>query len=581
MIDWFEGRGKAKLLRDDLEATWVSDFLDFIKRERIFATFLTPSEYGGGDPNKRWDTSRNAALSEIFGFYGLAYWYAEQVTILGLGPIWQSDNIKAKERAAEQLEAGGVMAFGLSEREHGADIYNTDMLLTPAGDDDDEGVVFRASGEKYYIGNGNVAGMVSVFSRRTDVEGADGYVWFVADSGHANYELIGNVVHGQMYVSNFRLNDYPVHEEDILCTGPEAFSAALNTVNVGKFNLCSGSIGMCEHAFYEAITHANNRILYGNPVTDFPHVRASFVEAYAGLVAMKLFSDRAIDYFRSASLDDRRYLLFNPVTKSKVTSEGETVVTLLWDVLGRQGLREEHLLLRGGAADRRVAAAGGHRARQRRADPEVHAQLHVQPERRTRRSAPATTRPTTCSSGRRVRPAAHPRCSSPTGQPVYEKHLEDTECGAVLRAGAGAQRAAGHRRAGRRPNARPRLPARRRAPVHAGRLWPADPRAGRSDRAGLPTCVDQIFDVQIRDFSQLCRRVAWQAEFDSSATRLGDGGGTQAGRRCGPLRSGLAAGQGLRWRLRDAAVAHARREDLDHRPDRASRQPHCPGFGGR
>ncbi len=343
VIDWFEQRGKNKLLRDDLEAAWVSDFLDFIKRERIFATFLTPSEYGGGDPNKRWDTSRNAALSEIFGFYGLSYWYAEQVTILGLGPIWQSDNIKAKERAASQLEAGGVMAFGLSEREHGADIYNTDMLLTPARDNGAAGPeepVFRASGEKYYIGNGNVAGMVSVFSRRTDVEGADGYVWFVADSSHQNYELIGNVVHGQMYVSNFRLNDYPVHEEDILCTGPEAFSAALNTVNVGKFNLCSGSIGMCEHAFYEAITHANNRILYGNPVTDFPHVRASFVEAYARLVAMKLFSDRAIDYFRSASLDDRRYLLFNPVTKSKVTSEGETVVTLLWDVLAAKGFEK-------------------------------------------------------------------------------------------------------------------------------------------------------------------------------------------------------------------------------------------------
>ena len=339
LIDWFEERGKTRLLRDDLEATWVTDFLDFVRRERLFATFLTPSEFAGGDPNKRWDTSRNAVLSEILGFYGLSYWYAEQVTILGLGPIWQSDNVKAKEKAAAQLDAGGVMAFALSEREHGADIYNTDMLLTP-GTDEREGVAFRATGEKYYIGNGNVAGMVSVFGRRTDIDGADGYVWFVADSGHENYELLGNVVHGQMYVSNFRLTDYPVYEEDILCTGPEAFSAALNTVNVGKFNLCSGSIGMCEHAFYEAITHANNRILYGNPVTDFPHVRASFVDAYARLIAMKLFSDRAIDYFRSAGPQDRRYLLFNPVTKSKVTSEGETVVTLLWDVLAAKGFEK-------------------------------------------------------------------------------------------------------------------------------------------------------------------------------------------------------------------------------------------------
>ncbi|OKH67159.1 acyl-CoA dehydrogenase [Mycobacterium sp. SWH-M1] len=339
LIAWFEERGKTRLLRDDLDAAWVSDFLDFVKRERLFATFLTPSEFAGGDPDKRWDTSRNAVLSEILGFYGLSYWYAEQVTILGLGPIWQSDNVKAREKAAAQLEAGEVMAFALSEREHGADIYNTDLVLTPASDDD-EGVLFRASGEKYYIGNGNVAGMVSVFGRRADVDGSDGYVWFVADSSHENYELIGNVVHGQMFVSTFALHDYPVYDEDILVTGPDAFSAALNTVNVGKFNLCSGSIGMCEHAFYEAINHANNRILYGNPVTIFPHVRASFVDAYARILAMKLFSDRAIDYFRSAGPEDRRYLLFNPVTKSKVTSEGEKVVTLLWDILAAKGFEK-------------------------------------------------------------------------------------------------------------------------------------------------------------------------------------------------------------------------------------------------
>jgi acyl-CoA dehydrogenase len=31
LIDWFEARGKTKLLKDDLEATWVTDFLEFIR----------------------------------------------------------------------------------------------------------------------------------------------------------------------------------------------------------------------------------------------------------------------------------------------------------------------------------------------------------------------------------------------------------------------------------------------------------------------------------------------------------------------------------------------------------------------
>lgn len=331
-VDFFESQGKQRLLQADLHAEWVADFLDFQKREKLFATFLTPAAYADGDGDRRWDGARNAALSEILGFYGLSYWYAEQVTILGLGPIWMSGNEAAKSTAARELLDGEVMAFGLSERAHGADVYSTDMILTPDGSGG-----FTASGTKYYIGNGNVAGMVSVFGRRADVDGPDGYVFFAADSRHPAYRLIDNVVHGQMFVSTFELDGYPVAAEDVLHVGPEAFAAALNTVNVGKLNLCHGSIGMCEHSLYEAITHAHNRILYGHPVTEFSHVRGNFVDAYARLSAMKLFSDRAVDYFRSAGRDDRRYLLFNPVTKSKVTSEGETVMTLLLDVIAAKG----------------------------------------------------------------------------------------------------------------------------------------------------------------------------------------------------------------------------------------------------
>jgi acyl-CoA dehydrogenase len=335
-IEFFESRGKATLKEQDHERTWYADFLEFVKRERIFATLLTPAAEAAGDPDKRWDTARISAFSEITGFYGLAYWYTWQVTILGLGPIWQSDNAAARARAAELLEQGAIFAFGLSEQEHGADIYSTDMVLTTDGDRG-----FTATGSKYYIGNGNLAGMVSVFGRRADVEGPDGYVFFAADSGHPAYRLVKNVVNSQNYVSEFRLEDYPVRAEDVLHTGRDAFHAALNTVNVGKFNLGFASIGICEHAFYEAITHADGRVLYGHKVTEFPHVRQLLGDAYARLVAMKLFSERAIDYFRSAGPDDRRYLLFNPITKMKVTTEGEKVIDDLWDVIAAKGFEKD------------------------------------------------------------------------------------------------------------------------------------------------------------------------------------------------------------------------------------------------
>jgi len=336
-IGWFEERGKVALKDADREHRWYDDYLAFQAREGIFSRFLTPARDGGGDPERRWDTQRICAFNEVSAFYGLAYWYTWQVTILGLGPIFMSENEAARARAARLLEGGEIFAFGLSERAHGADIYSTDMVLTAAA----SGEGWRANGGKYYIGNGNEAAMVSVFGRIDGIEGADGYAFFAADSRHPGYELVRNVVNSQNYVSQFDLRDYPVAPADVLHTGPDAFDAALNTVNIGKFNLGFASIGICEHALHETITHADSRILYGIRVTDFPHVRRAFADSYARLVAMKLFANRAIDYMRSASPEDRRYLLFNPLTKMKVTTEGERVIDELWDVMAAKGFERD------------------------------------------------------------------------------------------------------------------------------------------------------------------------------------------------------------------------------------------------
>lgn len=329
-IAFFENKGLKKVKEDDHAHTWYADLLEFVKREKIFATLLTPSAYGD---DSRWDTWRNCEFNEILAFYGLAYWYTWQVSILGLGPIWMSRNEALKRKAAQLLKEGNVFAFGLSEQAHGADIYSTEMSLTPQPDG-----TYRANGEKYYIGNANLAPMVSTFGKMADT---GEYVFFTADYRHTNYELIRNVCASQNYVGQYALHDYPISEAEILHRGQEAWDAGLNTINVGKFNLGWASIGICTHAFYEAIRHAANRRLYKMAVTDFPHVRQMFVDAYTRLVAMKLFAQRASDYMRSASPQDRRYLLYNPIVKMKVTTQGEEVVNLLWDVIAAKGFERD------------------------------------------------------------------------------------------------------------------------------------------------------------------------------------------------------------------------------------------------
>jgi len=330
-IEFFERKGKGRIKDDYHAQVWYADFLDYVKEEKLFATMSTPAGQGAAD--SRWDTWRVCEFAEILGFYGLQYWYTWQVTVLGLGPLWMSKNEAIKKRAAEALDKGAIFAFGLSEKEHGADVYSSDMVLTPKGDG-----TYTARGSKYYIGNGNKAAIVSTFGKLAD---SGEYVFFGADSQHEKYKLVKNVCASQNYVSEYALEDYPITEEDIIAKGDHAWNSALNTVNIGKYNLGWASIGMCTHSLYEAIQHAANRQLYGMYVTDFPHVKQMFTDAYARLIAMKLFALRAADYMRVASPEDRRYLLYNPMVKMKVTTQGEDVMNLLWDVIAAKGFEKD------------------------------------------------------------------------------------------------------------------------------------------------------------------------------------------------------------------------------------------------
>jgi acyl-CoA dehydrogenase len=347
-IDFFENKGLEKILEDDHSCVWYDDFLEFQKKEKIFSSLLTPSEYAlEENPDAHWDTNRNCYFNEIISYYGAPYWYTWQVSILGLGPLWSSKNEKMKKRTAKALLDGGVFAFGLSEKDHGADLYSSSMKLIPQDDG-----TYRANGEKYYIGNGQTAAFTSTFGKIADKDGnilqypesrkdKSSFVFFAANFEIEGYETIKNITQNQNYVAEYHLKDYPVTEDEILAKGQEAWDMALNAVNVGKYQLGWSSLGIATHSFFEALDHASARILYNHAVTEFSHIKQFFVDSYCRLMAMRLVSLRTKDYIRTATQEDRRYLLYNPIIKMKVTTEGVTVVNLLHDIIAAKGYEKD------------------------------------------------------------------------------------------------------------------------------------------------------------------------------------------------------------------------------------------------
>ncbi|CAB1077400.1 Acyl-CoA dehydrogenase [Olavius algarvensis Delta 1 endosymbiont] len=165
-------------------------------------------------------------FSELLGFYGL-YQYTLQVSVLGVGPIWMSKNEKQKKELAQQLKAGHVFAFGMSERNHGADLYSNEANILPIEDGK-----YIANGEKYYIGNSSRAPKISIFGKNAKT--GENVAW-VVDSRERHCKYCGDIEVAGMFqgqLGHFEMIEYPITDSDILETGDGAFAMGLATVNI-------------------------------------------------------------------------------------------------------------------------------------------------------------------------------------------------------------------------------------------------------------------------------------------------------------------------------------------------------------
>jgi len=334
-IEFFESKGLRDIREDEKKYVWQEDWLKYQKEHGIFATMLTAEGYGE-DKNSRFDLYRLCPMSEILGFYGEAYQYPLQVSVLGVSPIWMSDNEEQKKELAEQLKEGHVFAFGMSEKEHGADLYSNEVTVTPTGED-----TYLANGNKYYIGNAQIAPKITTLGKNSET---GEWTFWVVDSRHRNYKYVKDIETpgmGQMRLGEYEMIEYPITDKDILTVGDKAFANGLSTVNIGKFQLGFSACGIAAHALYEGVTHANRRVIYGNKVTNFPHIRAFLSEAFCRTNAMKLYAMRSMDYFRTMSGNDRRYLIFNPIQKMKATTQGGDVIRLIMDVVCAKGYERD------------------------------------------------------------------------------------------------------------------------------------------------------------------------------------------------------------------------------------------------
>ncbi len=343
LLEFFEAKGLAALKDEDRREAWYADFLEYQAKHHLYASVLSPKAYSR--LGFHFDLLKLTRFLEVFAYCSPGHGYSLQVSFLGLFSILMGDNDALKREAVEAIEAGGVLAFGVSEQRHGSDLLDNAFRIHPAG----EGR-YTANGSKFYIGNANCAAIISILARKHNPR-ANGNVRRLPFAlfairpaiakGFTNVRKIRTLGVRQAYVGSFDVVDHEFPETDVIAEGRRAWDAVFGAVTLGKFFLGFASIGICEHAMSEAVGHLSHRILYDKPVIQMSHIGALVAQAYLRLTAMKLYAYRALDYVHAATADDRRYVLFAAVQKAKISTEGVKVMGLLSECVGAKGLEAD------------------------------------------------------------------------------------------------------------------------------------------------------------------------------------------------------------------------------------------------
>jgi len=249
-------------------------------------------------------------LPEEYGGYGADYLYnviiIEELARAGAtGPAFSvhSDMVatyifafgseEQKQRWLPKMASGEVIgALGLTEPSAGSDLKG---IRTRAIREGDEYVI---NGQKVYISNGQLCGLI-VLACKTDPDaGARGMSFILVETDRAgftrgrNLKKIGLKAQdtSELFFDNVRV---PV--SNLLGSEGNAFGMAMSKLAEERLSIAVSAITVVENALRWTIDYTKQRKAFGKTISDFQNTRFKLAELHGEALAKRVFVDRCIE----------------------------------------------------------------------------------------------------------------------------------------------------------------------------------------------------------------------------------------------------------------------------------------------
>jgi alkylation response protein AidB-like acyl-CoA dehydrogenase len=313
------------------DAGEVSDAVVKALGEADMMGITIPEEYGGLGLGY---TERLIALEEI-SRVSVATAMMLQVFALGIEPIVKFGTEELKRRYLPDLATGKRLATtAVTEATGGSDPTGIKSSYTKDGDN------FIVNGRKCFITNSHIADTITILAKAED--DPKSFCAFVIDpempgwkATHKEHKVgMRGCNTGELSFENLNIG-----KEQLLGTEGKGLRVTMAAIgDVGRGGMVGTALGLQTACLEESIKFANQRILYGKPISALQTIQNKIAEMKIDLEAGRLLG------YRAAAIQDNGGRSSNEfaVAKYYTTEAAQKAAKLAVDIHGGYGCMEEY-----------------------------------------------------------------------------------------------------------------------------------------------------------------------------------------------------------------------------------------------
>ncbi len=313
----------------------VSEELVKAMAEAEMMALTIPEEYGGLGLGY---TARLIALEEI-SKVSVAAGMMLQVFALGIEPILKFGTDEQKKKYLPGLATGERMAStAVTEATGGSDPTGIRSTYKKDGDD------YIVTGRKCFITNSHIADTITILAK--DEENPKAFSTFIMEKGMEGFRAtheenkvgMKGCNTGELAYENCR-----VPKENLMGVEGKGMRVALAAIgDVGRGGMVGCALGLQAACLGASIKFANERILYGKPISRLQTIQNKLADMKIELEAGRLLG------YRAAAMQDMGQQSSNEfaVAKYFTTEAAQRAAKMAVDIHGGYGCMEEYAVSR-------------------------------------------------------------------------------------------------------------------------------------------------------------------------------------------------------------------------------------------